>query len=91
MTWRIGAAALVATLTLPVSAAISPVAAASAAVQKTIASGASDVSAVRHYRRAHVHYAYHPYYPYYLGRPYYYSPGPFLLFPSPPDGGWGSW
>jgi hypothetical protein len=33
-------------------------------------------------------YANRPYYPYYYGRPYYYSPGPFLL-PVPPSWGYG--
>ncbi|HTC98697.1 MAG TPA: hypothetical protein VK734_13280 [Bradyrhizobium sp.] len=89
MTRRIGIAALAATLALSVSTAISPAVAAPAAGQKVTASGATDVSAIKHYR--HSHYVYHPYYPYYLGRPYYYSPGPFFPFPSFVDDGWGSW
>jgi hypothetical protein len=83
----IGIGALAATLTLSFSTVISPVAAASAAVQKGTISGASHVSARGHYR--HHQYVYHPYYPYRYGHPYYYSPGPFVPFPSPlPGNGW---
>ncbi|HEY5127855.1 MAG TPA: hypothetical protein VIJ35_11295 [Bradyrhizobium sp.] len=62
------------------SAATGPAAAAplQAALQRSPAAAATDLSArrhIRHYRR----YAYRPYYrPYYYDRPYYYRPYPYV-------------
>ena len=87
MTKWIGAAVLAATLMFGVTAVVPPACAASAEVQKASPSQATDISGRRHYR----HYAYRPYYPYYYGHPYYYSPGPFLPFPSFFSYGWERW
>ena len=91
MTKWIGAA-LLAILTFGVDAGVPSVSAAPAEAQKTPSAQATDVSARRHDRQSHHHYAYRPYYPYYYGRPYYYSPGPFFL-PLPPffSYGWEPW
>ena len=45
------------------------------------ASGATDISARRHYRRHH-HYGYYRPYPSYYARPYYYRPYPYYA-PAP--------
>jgi hypothetical protein len=86
MTKWIRTGLLVAILLFAASTApLSPVA---AAEQKATVSGATDVSARRHYRHTHYRYAYRPYY---YGRPSYYAPAPFLPIPPFFGYGWEGW
>ena len=77
MKW-IGIAMLAATVIFGGSSAVpSAMAAETASAMPAAGATASGTGVRRRYH--HQHYAYRPYYPYYYGRPYYYSPGPFLL------------
>jgi hypothetical protein len=69
---------------------LSAMAAEAASTMPAADATASGTGARRHTH--HQHYAYRPYYPYYLGRPYYYSPGPFFLPDAPSWArGWDQW
>ena len=74
----IGAAVLAAAVILGGSPVI-PSAMAAEVSSATRPADAATIRAGTQRRNHHQHYAYRPYYPYYLGRPFYYSPGPFFL------------
>ena len=90
MTKWIGAAIVAAAMALGNGAAMSAAAVAPLApeTQKPQATSTYVGERGRYYHHHVRQYAYRPYYPYYYGRPYYYSPGPFLL-PAPPSWGYG--
>ena len=86
----IGAAVVAAAVNLGGSPVI-PSARAAEVSSATRPADAATIRAGTQRRNHHQHYAYRPYYPYYLGRPYYYSPGPFLLPDRPSwEVGWDS-
>jgi len=74
----IGAAVVAAAVNLGGSPVI-PSARAAEVSSATRPADAATIRAGTQRRNHHQHYAYRPYYPYYLGRPFYYSPGPFFL------------
>jgi hypothetical protein len=87
----IGAGLLAATVIFGGSPAVSSAIAAEASSAMRPADAAA-IGAGAQRRIHHQRYTYRPYYPYYLGRPFYYSPGPFFL-PDRPSWarGWDQW
>ena len=78
----IGGALLTATVIFGGSPVVSSaIAAEASSVRPAVDAAAIGAGAQR--RNHHQRYAYRPYYPYYLGRPFYYSPGPFFLPDAP--------